>query len=279
MGLYERNNQERKFNGNIVKLKICNLKKKRKAGLLENNIYRKISLQKRYRCPELCIAIASVNFTLEMFKGTVALRGLPHRLCTSTDFLQWGRTSSPLNLPSWCRCCWRSASPCESPARKQTSAEPLRVSKWRTQVSGKLNNLNGPKKQSAPPSHTHILSLPWAIGESVSSKNSDGQWEVLSIGNHNKNLGLIRMAEPSWLKQTRMKQPDWLYQPIYGSAATIKTYFADWLDRLPMPTVPSLFPGYWPICLSGSKLIKACGRHWSANGKNTETPATQLDPC
>lgn len=54
-----------------------------------------------------------------------------------------------------------------------------------------------------------------------------------------------------------MKQPDWLYQPIYGSAATIKTYFADWLDRLPMPTVPSLFPGYWPICLSGLKLIKA----------------------
>lgn len=156
MGLYERNNQERKFNGNIVKLKICNLKKKRKAGLLENNIYRKISLQKRYRCPEPCIAIASVNFTLEMFKGTVALRGLPHRLCTSTDFLQWGRTSSPLNLPSWCRCCWRSASPCESPARKQTSAEPLRVSKWRTQVSGKLNNMNGPKKQSAPPlTHTH----------------------------------------------------------------------------------------------------------------------------
>lgn len=86
-----------------------------------------------------------------MFKGTVALRGLPHRLCTSTDFLQWGRTSSPSSLLSWCRCCWRSASPCESPARKQTSAEPLRVSKWRTQVSGKLNDMNDPKNSLVSP--------------------------------------------------------------------------------------------------------------------------------
>lgn len=33
--LYERNNQERKLNGNIVKLKICNLKKKEKQGFFK----------------------------------------------------------------------------------------------------------------------------------------------------------------------------------------------------------------------------------------------------
>lgn len=114
------------------------------------------------------MAIASVNLTLETFKGTVTVCGLPHRLCTSTGFLQWGRTSSPSSLPSWCRCCWQSASPCESPARKQTSAEPLRGSKWRAQVSGELNNINCIR--TALPTPPHTLSLPWAIEESTSSK-------------------------------------------------------------------------------------------------------------
>lgn len=123
------------------------------------------------------------------------------------------------------------------------------------------------KNSLAHPPHTHTQP-PMSYWRKYIFQNSDGQWEVLSIGDPNKNLGLMRMAEHSRLKQTRMKQPEWLCRPIYGSAATIKTCFADWLDRLPMPTTPSLFPGYWPICLPGLKFIKTCGKHSSANGKN-----------